>query len=144
MYQLRTWTKTALNGWTSEIETFETKEEAEMYGEQFVRMKRRDDLERSYEVINELKTKDEIIHQIAEMLCDYNNERFPDLTADDWYVDAMEVLYEILQNGERENENKTRFFIPTKYSDLFGAIGSIVTYDEIRDDEVVCVGYELK
>lgn len=50
MYLLRTWTKTALDGWTSEMETFDSKEEAVYYGEQFVNMKRRDELERSYEV----------------------------------------------------------------------------------------------
>lgn len=54
MYQLRTWKKTALDGWTSDMETFDSKEEAVYYGEQFVRMKRRDELERSYEV-NEVK-----------------------------------------------------------------------------------------
>ena len=49
-YICRQWTKDALNGWTSEIDTFNTREEAEQHGETFKRLIRRDDIERGYEV----------------------------------------------------------------------------------------------
>lgn len=45
----RTWTQT-VHGWTSEMDRFETKEEAEEYGRLMDSLIREDDLKRDFEV----------------------------------------------------------------------------------------------
>lgn len=46
----RTWTETALNGWTSEFDRFDTEEEAYIFGEMHNNMIHEDELDRTYEV----------------------------------------------------------------------------------------------
>lgn len=52
----RQWTKTALDGWTSEFDTFETEAEAKQHGETFVELITRDEDERNYEVYEKRDT----------------------------------------------------------------------------------------
>ena len=91
-------------------------------------------------------TYKELVMKVAEKLKGQHKDRLPNLTADDWKHEAGEILGYILQNGEAvpNDENATRFFIPSEYEEIFGAVGSIISYDE--EDEhgnVLTVGYEL-
>lgn len=54
MWICREWTRTALNGWTSEFGTWETKEEAEEMGRIHVSLLRMDEEERDFEVYQEV------------------------------------------------------------------------------------------
>ena len=46
----RMWTKTAINGWVSDFESFNTRDEAVKMGEMHNSLLKRDELERDYEV----------------------------------------------------------------------------------------------
>ena len=52
-YYCRTWVRTSLNGWVSEIERFDTEQDAIEYGERHVRLIRLDELERDFEVMHD-------------------------------------------------------------------------------------------
>lgn len=47
------WTKTAINGWVSDFESFNTRDEAVRMGEIHNSLLKRDELERDYEVYKE-------------------------------------------------------------------------------------------
>lgn len=47
----RAWTHTAIDGWLSVFASFDTEEEAIEYGEAHKKQKRRDEIERDYEIM---------------------------------------------------------------------------------------------